>query len=238
MANFRFNITESSFKVERQPDLVTECSTIFTWRVTSSASNLIRFNVGQIQQYYSNAFYKISEVEYPFDHTADVTVSFSTDLYISFSLGNSGSPGSFHKCLLNVYDDTTSETYNEYNDKVSRDNDNLACDNPTGEGGTYDELLDTPDNKTGSALKIVRINAAETGFEYVDLGSLGNDLNYTHVQSSSSLSWVINHNLGKVPSVTVNDPAKNTVHGDIIHTSLNSLTINFNSAFSGTAYLN
>jgi hypothetical protein len=237
MAEFQFNITDSSFKVVKQPDVITDCATIFSWKVTSVTSNSIRFNIGQINQYYSNAFYTIAGVEYPFDHTADVTVSYGPDLYISFSIGNSGTPGSFHKCVLNVWDDTTVEDYNQYTIKVSRNNDGLACNNPTGDGGTYDELTDTPNNKTGSSLKILRVNAGETGLEYVDAGTLGSDLNYTHVQASSA-SWVIAHNLGKIPSVTVQDNSGNTVHGDITYTNINNLTITFNTAFAGKAYLN
>jgi len=83
----------------------------------------------------------------------------------------------------------------------------------------------------------VRVNVGETAHEYVDPGTLGNDLNYTHVQASSS-SWVISHSLGKIPSVMVQDGSGNRVHGDITYTDLNNLTITFNTAFAGTAYLN
>tara|TARA_R110002012_G_scaffold10658_1_gene48408 strand:- start:98 stop:424 length:327 start_codon:yes stop_codon:yes gene_type:complete len=67
--------------------------------------------------------------------------------------------------------------------------------------------------------------------------------NYTHVQSSSSNTWVITHNLNKFPSVTVVDSANTVVIGTVVYNSNNQLTITFfanqnPSAFEGKAYLN
>ena len=64
------------------------------------------------------------------------------------------------------------------------------------------------------------------------------DINYVHVETPASVSWVINHALGKNPSVTVIDGSGNNVFGEIVYTDVNNLTINFNTAFAGTAYLN
>jgi hypothetical protein len=236
MADFRFNITDAAFKVERQPDVVTDCATIFTYKIISEAGNDVRISLDNTYSDFANSKYTILGVETAWDGT-DTTIVFGGDLYISFSLGNSGTPGSFLKCIVEVWDDTTAEAYNFFTEEVTRLNDNLPCDDPTGQGGTYDELTDTPDNKVGQALKLVRVNAAETDHEYVDPGALGNDLNYTHVFTSTT-SVVIPHNLGKIPSVTVIDGSGNRVHGDITYTDLNNLTITFNTAFAGTAYLN
>lgn len=60
---------------------------------------------------------------------------------------------------------------------------------------------------------------------------------YTHNQNAVSNSWVINHNLGFRPNVTVQDSAGTTYEGEIHHTSANSLTVSFSAAFSGKAYL-
>lgn len=60
---------------------------------------------------------------------------------------------------------------------------------------------------------------------------------YTHNQNAVSNSWVINHNLGFKPNVTVQDSAGTTYEGEINHTSANSLTVSFSAAFSGKAYL-
>lgn len=64
------------------------------------------------------------------------------------------------------------------------------------------------------------------------------DNHYEHTQAVSSASWVIAHNLGKKPSVTIQDGSGNTVYGDIVYTDANNLTLNFTTAFTGVAYLN
>ncbi len=66
----------------------------------------------------------------------------------------------------------------------------------------------------------------------------GGDLTYTHTQVGASSAWVAVHNLGKYPSVTVVDSGGTTVIGDVVYDSVNQLTINFTTAFSGSAYLN
>jgi hypothetical protein len=65
---------------------------------------------------------------------------------------------------------------------------------------------------------------------------------YTHNQTSPSSTWVIDHNLGWNPNVTVIDSAGTTVEGDIEYVSNNRVTLTFTAkgspvAFSGTAYL-
>jgi len=64
------------------------------------------------------------------------------------------------------------------------------------------------------------------------------DIHYEHIQSVSSASWVISHSLGKKPSVTVQDGSGNDVEGSVSYTDDNNLTITFNTAFTGVAYLN
>ena len=61
---------------------------------------------------------------------------------------------------------------------------------------------------------------------------------YTHPQATAASVWVITHNLGKKPSVTVQDSAFDGIEGDVTYTDLNNLTISFSAAFSGFAYLN
>jgi hypothetical protein len=62
-------------------------------------------------------------------------------------------------------------------------------------------------------------------------------VSYEHMQGSASNSWTITHNLGFKPNVTVIDSAGNIVEGEIAYTNTNSLTVSFQSAFSGTAYI-
>jgi len=60
---------------------------------------------------------------------------------------------------------------------------------------------------------------------------------YIHTQSLSAATWVVNHNLGFYPAVTVVDSGENVVIGDVTYTSVNSLSISFTAAFGGKAYL-
>ena len=62
-------------------------------------------------------------------------------------------------------------------------------------------------------------------------------VSYNHTQGSASDTWVINHNLGFKPNVTVVDSAGTIYEGEITYTNTNSLTVSFSAAFSGKAYL-
>lgn len=72
-----------------------------------------------------------------------------------------------------------------------------------------------------------------------DKGDIGDgDLNYVHEQNISASEWIIEHNLGKYPSVTITTTSGSVVEGDITHNSKNKLTINFSAPFKGYADLN
>jgi hypothetical protein len=60
---------------------------------------------------------------------------------------------------------------------------------------------------------------------------------YHHTQGVSSATWVITHNLGWYPNVTIVDSSGSVVEGDILYVTNTSLTITFSGAFSGNAYL-
>ena len=79
---------------------------------------------------------------------------------------------------------------------------------------------------------------AESDFEYVDLGAASTNMAYTHNQISASREWLVCHNLGKHPSVTVVDSANTVVVGDITYLNTEELIIRFTSEFSGRAFLN
>ena len=68
-------------------------------------------------------------------------------------------------------------------------------------------------------------------------GPLTQIVAYTHTQGTSSAVWVVAHNLGWHPNVTVQDSGGSIVEGEIAYTNNNSLTITFTGAFSGKAYL-
>lgn len=61
---------------------------------------------------------------------------------------------------------------------------------------------------------------------------------YTHVQMTALTVWVVNHNLGRHPSVTVVDSGNTVVIGDITYVDPDILFISFSHEFTGTAYLN
>ena len=68
--------------------------------------------------------------------------------------------------------------------------------------------------------------------------SSSGDKHFTFTQTSAAATWNITHNLNKYPSVSIVDSANNLVIGDVKYTNTNQLTVTFNSAFSGKAYLN
>ncbi len=66
----------------------------------------------------------------------------------------------------------------------------------------------------------------------------GADTTYTHNQGVPSPTWVITHNLGRFPSVSVVDSAGTVQIGDIIYDTANQVTVSFTASFAGKAYLN
>ena len=64
------------------------------------------------------------------------------------------------------------------------------------------------------------------------------DLSFVYTQTNASNEWVITHNLGKRPSVTIVTTTDTTVIGEVTYNNDNKLTINLTSANSGKAYLN
>lgn len=61
---------------------------------------------------------------------------------------------------------------------------------------------------------------------------------YTHVQGTSSTSWLVEHNLNRHPSVTVVDSAGTVVLGTVTFVSNTTVRLDFSYPFSGTAYFN
>ena len=67
------------------------------------------------------------------------------------------------------------------------------------------------------------------GTDGVDGGS------YYHSQIAVSTTWVVVHNLGYRPNITTFNSANTQVEGEVVHDSVNQMTISFTSAFSGYA---
>ena len=65
------------------------------------------------------------------------------------------------------------------------------------------------------------------------------DQYFVHEQGTPAATWMVQHNLGKKPSVTVVSSLDNVVHGSINYVDNNNVTITFDAgAFSGKAYFN
>lgn len=64
------------------------------------------------------------------------------------------------------------------------------------------------------------------------------DVHYVHTQSNATDQWVIEHNLNKHPSVAIVDDGGNILITEVRYDSANQLTVLFNGAESGKAYLN
>jgi hypothetical protein len=62
-------------------------------------------------------------------------------------------------------------------------------------------------------------------------------LAHTYEQSIPSASWVINHPLDRMASVSVVDSSGSIVFGKVTYISTDTITIDFNAQFSGNAYL-
>ncbi len=60
---------------------------------------------------------------------------------------------------------------------------------------------------------------------------------FTFTQAAASSSWDIAHTLDGFPSVTVVDSAGTVVVGTVSYNSTSSVTVSFESAFAGKAYL-
>lgn len=91
--------------------------------------------------------------------------------------------------------------------------------------------------ETGKVYLLVEDTPSSVWIEFAGGGG-GADLNYMFAQSTPSSTWIIQHNLGKHPSVTVVASDTSTVIGDIHYDDLYNLTLTFSAPFSGTAYLN
>ena len=84
----------------------------------------------------------------------------------------------------------------------------------------------------------LQLNTNYEIINFVKSDGVGGDLNFTFTQAAPALVWIVNHNLGKNPSVSIVDNAGEEVYAQVDYTNLNSLTITFTQAFSGKAFMN
>lgn len=88
-------------------------------------------------------------------------------------------------------------------------------------------------DSSGAIDTTINLNQTDGGVIPIELTQ-----SFRHIQSSNSTSWVVTHNLGYRPSVTIIDIDGDVVNGDIVYNTLNQLTLNFSTAIKGEAYLN
>lgn len=61
---------------------------------------------------------------------------------------------------------------------------------------------------------------------------------YVHTQLVATDVWVIDHGLGKYPSVVCIDSAGDEIKGETSYSTNNQVTVTFSSATGGVAYCN
>jgi len=261
MATFTINQKSSDYSIDSS-SVVTDCSSSFLYDVQAAQGDVINVSISGNQQ---GAYYTLNGVKTDFTNSVSGIV-FNSTLVVGFHLRNSGNPGIFHEARISIENDNSSDT-GAYNELVTRENDDIDCGqasltaNPdSGDNhvavftssnnleGTDDLTYDgTTLDVTGQVLATSIAVDGGLPSQYlmadgsVSLGSGGastGDLSYEHNQSTVSATWLIAHNLGKHPSVSVVDTAGSSVVGIVEYVNLNYLAIKFNSPFSGYAYMN
>ena len=99
--------------------------------------------------------------------------------------------------------------------------------------GTGVSLQDVTDAIAGAALGSTDDLSEGTNNKYFTVGRVS----YIHDQGTPEKDWVIVHNLGFYPNLTVKDSSGTIYEGEIDYINSDSLTVSFSAAFSGTAYL-
>lgn len=103
---------------------------------------------------------------------------------------------------------------------------------PPGMGGTgTDEVWVGPDEPTDPNIELW-VDEDENP-PVVEAPALA----YAYTQPTPSDVWVIDHNLGFYPNVTVIDSGGSTVEGEVTYPTIDQLQLTFSGAFSGVAYL-
>ena len=104
------------------------------------------------------------------------------------------------------------------------------------------EIEETVDESGYEVIPTLGVPEGTIGSGSVSGGSSGSggsgDRTYTFTKLTPDITWRINHNLDKYPSVTIVDSAGTVVFGDIEYIDRNSLTVTFTAGFAGQAYLN
>ena len=122
---------------------------------------------------------------------------------------------------------------------ISKQNDisvfgHFTIDSYTSNGGVYTLAL----TLVGSGSNGVISENAFYDFAVFTLSSGLADKTFEFTQGVPAVTWNIQHNLGKFPSVSVVNNNNVVINGEITYIDNNNLTCNFSAAFAGKAYLN
>ena len=102
--------------------------------------------------------------------------------------------------------------------------------------GTEDQVNNQPITTGSMYMTPGKLFFDKSSIERVIIAS--KDSNYVYNQIIPSDTWSINHNLKKLPNVTVIDSAGSKCEGEIEYVDDNNLILHFSSEFSGKAILN
>jgi hypothetical protein len=122
---------------------------------------------------------------------------------------------------------------------ISKQNDistfgHFTIDSYTSNGGVYTLAL----TLVGGGSNGVISENVFYDFAVFTLSSGLADKTFEFTQGVPAVTWNIQHNLGKFPSVSVVNNNNIVINGEITYIDNNNLTCNFSAAFAGKAYLN
>jgi hypothetical protein len=96
-----------------------------------------------------------------------------------------------------------------------------------------------PSSITVAPPPVLSITVQETaGVQIITAGTQGPPAatqTYLHTQSAPSAEWIVNHNLGFKPDVTLLDSGSQVFQADIVHISVNQLRVIMATPTAGTA---
>jgi len=84
--------------------------------------------------------------------------------------------------------------------------------------------------ETSDTIQARDIRNLQTRVEILELGD-----SYEHTQNSPVSTWVVSHNLGRRPNVSIVNSVGDRVHGKVVYSDANKLEIRFNSNLAGYA---
>lgn len=116
-------------------------------------------------------------------------------------------------------------------------NDYIVSDKDPSESDINSEVLTHWINTSNESVFILT-SIKEGKATWKKITGIKGDSSYDFVQSIALDTWMINHNLGKYPSVVVVDSEMNNVVGEINYIDVNTLYIRFSEKLAGAAYLN